>query len=149
MNQHQEKPAQPALAHFRSLSWFTPALLAIGIIAACGDDGPGFTSAPEGSFLPPELPSGWIDNKIQYASRDMVAAANPLAVNAGVAVLARGGTAVDAAIAVQMVLNLVEPQSLGRGRGRVHGAISTRPPIRSRPTTDARPRRPPPRPISS
>jgi gamma-glutamyltranspeptidase/glutathione hydrolase len=116
MNQHQEKPAHRQ-SLIRSIRWFTPALLAIGVIAACGGDGQGFTSAPEGSFLPPELPSGWIDNKIQYANRDMVAAANPLAVNAGVAVLARGGTAVDAAIAVQMVLNLVEPQSSGVGGG--------------------------------
>lgn len=47
----------------------------------------------------------------------MVAAANPLAVEAGVAILAMGGSAVDAAIAVQMVLTLVEPQSSGIGGG--------------------------------
>lgn len=47
----------------------------------------------------------------------MVAAANPLAVEAGVAVLAAGGTAADAMIAVQLVLNLVEPQSSGIGGG--------------------------------
>ncbi|HPU53486.1 MAG TPA: gamma-glutamyltransferase, partial [Burkholderiaceae bacterium] len=116
MNQHPDKPASRR-SLVRSIHWFTPAILAIGVIAACGGDGQGFTSAPEGSFLPPELPSGWIDNKIKYANRDMVAAANPLAVDAGVAVLARGGTAVDAAIAVQMVLNLVEPQSSGVGGG--------------------------------
>ena len=47
----------------------------------------------------------------------MVAAANPLAVTAGVEVLEAGGTAADAAVAVQMMLNLVEPQSSGIGGG--------------------------------
>jgi gamma-glutamyltranspeptidase/glutathione hydrolase len=51
------------------------------------------------------------------AKEFMVAAANPLAVEAGVAVLARGGSALDAAVAVQMVLGLVEPQSSGIGGG--------------------------------
>lgn len=46
-----------------------------------------------------------------------VAAANPLAVEAGLAVLRRGGSAVDAAVTVQAVLGLVEPQSSGLGGG--------------------------------
>ncbi|GGX59371.1 gamma-glutamyltransferase [Tateyamaria omphalii] len=51
------------------------------------------------------------------AQNYMVAAANPLAVQAGVEVLAKGGTAADALVAVQVVLGLVEPQSSGLGGG--------------------------------
>jgi len=49
--------------------------------------------------------------------RQMVAAAHPLAAAAGQRVLRAGGSAVDAAIAVQMMLSLVEPQSSGIGGG--------------------------------
>jgi gamma-glutamyltranspeptidase/glutathione hydrolase len=65
----------------------------------------------------PELPSGWTPKKPIATRHDMVAAANPLAVAAGHEMLKQGGSAVDAAIAVQMVLNLVEPQSSGIGGG--------------------------------
>ncbi|RZJ77471.1 MAG: hypothetical protein EON88_35350, partial [Brevundimonas sp.] len=47
----------------------------------------------------------------------LVSAANPLAVEAGVNVLRQGGSAIDAAVAVQAVLGLVEPQSSGLGGG--------------------------------
>lgn len=47
----------------------------------------------------------------------MVSAANPIAAEAGRAVLAKGGNAVDAMVAVQLTLGLVEPQSSGLGGG--------------------------------
>ena len=53
----------------------------------------------------------------RWSGGAMVAAANPLAVEAGIEVLRAGGSAVDAAIAVQAVLGLVEPQSSGLGGG--------------------------------
>lgn len=51
------------------------------------------------------------------SERWMIAAANPYAVEAGAAILAEGGTAADAMVAVQAVLGLVEPQSSGLGGG--------------------------------
>jgi gamma-glutamyltranspeptidase / glutathione hydrolase len=87
------------------------------LASSCGTGTVPFTAAPADTFLPPEPPSGFTAKSISYANRDMVSAANPLAVDAGVSILAQGGSAVDAAIAVQMVLNLVEPQSSGIGGG--------------------------------
>ena len=51
------------------------------------------------------------------AARHMAASAHPLATEAGREVLRAGGSAVDAAVAIQMVLTLVEPQSSGIGGG--------------------------------
>jgi gamma-glutamyltranspeptidase/glutathione hydrolase len=53
----------------------------------------------------------------QAGVKVMIAAAEPLAVDAGLKVLRRGGSAVDAAVAIQAVLGLVEPQSTGPGGG--------------------------------
>lgn len=60
----------------------------------------------------PEAASGYrLGLKPQYAKRYMVVANSPLATQAGCEVLAAGGNAIDAVIAVQAVLGLVEPQS--------------------------------------
>ncbi|NBQ90552.1 MAG: gamma-glutamyltransferase family protein [Betaproteobacteria bacterium] len=65
----------------------------------------------------PEAASAWTPREGWAGSRHMVAAANPLATEAGLLILRAGGSAVDAAVAVQMVLGLVEPQSSGLGGG--------------------------------
>jgi len=71
---------------------------------------PAVSSQPEGASKIVQNP-GWLFQK------QAVAAANPLATEAGYSMLSAGGSAVDAAIAVQMVLTLVEPQSSGIGGG--------------------------------
>ena len=65
----------------------------------------------------PEGASGFTPKPGLAATKFAVAAANPLATEAGYQILKAGGSAVDAAIAVQMVLTLVEPQSSGIGGG--------------------------------
>ncbi|CAD6560154.1 Glutathione hydrolase proenzyme [Paraburkholderia kirstenboschensis] len=66
----------------------------------------------------PEVSSGYRTGMATvYAGRHMAAAANPLATEAGRQILRRGGSAIDAAIAMQAVLTLVEPQATGIGGG--------------------------------
>ncbi len=65
----------------------------------------------------PELPSAITAKKAVTAKQYMVVAAHPLAVGAGVEMLAKGGSAIDAAIATQLVLNLVEAHASGIGGG--------------------------------
>lgn len=65
----------------------------------------------------PEMASGISDKQMVTAKNFMVAAANPHATKAGYEVLKKGGNAIDAMVAVQLVLGLVEPQSSGIGGG--------------------------------
>ncbi len=102
---------RPNTAAPRLCAWLASLLL-----AACA--GPGHLAGD----LPaqPEAASGDSHKTAQSASlarRFAVAAANPLATEAGYQVLRAGGSALDAAVAVQMVLTLVEPQSSGIGGG--------------------------------
>ena len=91
-------------------------LLLIGVVAILA----GCATAPSFRYQVPEQPegsSGYAEKPGWSTQRFAVAAANPLATDAGYQVLRAGGSAVDAAIAVQMVLTLVEPQSSGIGGG--------------------------------
>ena len=114
--------------------------LLAGLLAACGGGGGGSSEPPPpvstaceaatgastvvvGSGLPgdpalPEPSSGFrLGIEPVLAKNYMVVTANPLATKAGCDVLRAGGSAADAAVAVQMVLGLVEPQSSGIGGG--------------------------------
>ena len=74
------------------------------------------------------------------ARHAIVVAANPLAAQAGMRILQAGGSAADAAVAMQAVLGLVEPQSSGIGGGAFITYYDAKT-SRCWPTTVARPRR--------
>ena len=91
----------------------------IGLLAAAAWLA-GCASSPTLHYTVPAQPegaSGYTEKPGWATTQFAVAAANPLATDAGYQVLKAGGSAVDAAIAVQMVLTLVEPQSSGIGGG--------------------------------
>ncbi|MBU1326015.1 MAG: gamma-glutamyltransferase family protein [Alphaproteobacteria bacterium] len=82
-------------------------VLAAAAVLALGGCGAAPTTAPAPAPVSAPPP----------ARGPFVSAANPLAVEAGMKVLSDGGSAVDAAVAIQAVLGLVEPQSSGLGGG--------------------------------
>ena len=96
----------------RLLTW----LAAAGLVAC--SQAPVQTAAPEDAPRAPEAATGLAAAAApQRWQHWAVASANPAASEAGAAMLRQGGNAMDAAIAVQLVLALVEPQSSGLGGG--------------------------------
>lgn len=73
--------------------------------------------ADDASSRQPEQGTGAQNLKHTTASDYLVVTANPLATQTGTEIIASGGNAADATVAVQLVLNLVEPQSSGIGGG--------------------------------
>ena len=65
----------------------------------------------------PEPSGGQTSQELVRERHALIAAANPHAANSGATIMQAGGNALDAAIAAQLVLNLVEPQSSGVGGG--------------------------------
>jgi gamma-glutamyltranspeptidase / glutathione hydrolase len=95
------------------LTW----LAAASLLAACASPPAPYTFRYRVAEQQPEAASGLTAKPGWATTKFAVAAANPLATDAGYQMLKAGGSAVDAAIAVQMVLSLVEPQSSGIGGG--------------------------------
>ena len=106
----------PAFSCLAKLPMTLAALLPIAAsIAPASAQAP--PPAQDWSAHAPESPSGYRQKTSVRSLHFMAATANPLATDAAYDVLDRGGSAVDAVVAAQMMLTLVEPQSSGIGGG--------------------------------
>lgn len=98
---------------FNTASRISTALLTafFMVLSSCMSPGTGESTQPESGYKSLE-PTG-----ASTADTYMIAAANPDAVAAGQEIMRRGGSAIDAMVTVQLVLNIVEPESSGIGGG--------------------------------
>ena len=92
-------------------------LLGVTLVALLAGVSGGALAQQATDAVAPEAPSRVEAKTAVRAERQMVAAANPIAAEAGLKVLREGGSAADALVVVQTVLGLVEPQSSGIGGG--------------------------------
>ena len=93
---------------------FTAGVLYAMILALLSSCSP---TPPEREDRDPEAATGLTNQEETVSDQYMVSAANQYASESGSRILALGRNAIDAAVSVQMVLNLVEPQSSGIGGG--------------------------------
>ncbi|HEY0766990.1 MAG TPA: gamma-glutamyltransferase [Steroidobacteraceae bacterium] len=94
-----------------------PAAAPASAPAAAEAPSPAISEVPPASAAAPPAKVPWFHRHPHRAQPAWVAAANPLAVDAGLEILGKGGNAIDAAVAVQAMLGLVEPQSSGIAGG--------------------------------
>lgn len=95
----------------------TLSILAALALAACAQSSAPNPAAVSADSHAPEQGTGLTEQKLVHAKEFMAASANPLATEAGYEILKRGGSAIDAMIAMQTTLSLTEPQSSGLGGG--------------------------------
>jgi len=98
------------------LTWYNGLLIA-SVLASSQLYAFGLDKKVQRETREPEAATGFEYKKVVTGNKYMVAAANPYASEAGFNILSKGGNVIDAAIAVQLVLTLVEPQSSGIGGG--------------------------------